>query len=166
LSKRHAFTARELLDIISENIEKSIKLPNILFHLEKLMSAKMVEVVEEMKEGKTKVRYFGRTAKLFLFGGIDKEFVKKEFFTPISRLIKYYNPEMATSDVDNFFYDYFTVQEAFNNRITKWIEDNHEVINELNIDVLALFEILGRMGSIDNELHEFTKKLGSLLKLK
>jgi hypothetical protein len=167
LPKRHVFTGRELADMINagEEMNKELKLPNILFHLDKLIAADMVKIVDEVKEGKTKVRYFGRTAKLFLFNDPKElQAVKQAALTPIIDLMQYFNPNLTKTKIQEKLKEMIDNQLEYNDQVKLWIEQNHEVIAELNIDVLNLFDIMTKIGGMHPGIQEISKEIASLLK--
>ncbi|MHA2101672.1 MAG: hypothetical protein ACW99A_23730, partial [Candidatus Kariarchaeaceae archaeon] len=143
--KRHFLTANELLDEVNkrrEGIDNPIKISMLYYHLDKLIEVEFVKYVYHV-EGRHKRKYFGRTAKFYLFSDSEKENDKmKQYFSPISKLLVHFNPEINVEKYEKYVDEIKEAQSAFSNKLVEWMRENHELLFELEIDALELFSSL------------------------
>lgn len=143
--KRHFLTANELLEAVNleiEGIQKEIKISMLYYHLDKLQEFLLVEFVYYI-EGRHKRKFFGRTAKFYLFSDTKKEKEKIEsFFSPISKLIMHYNPKSDIEQYKQIVNQIIDQEKLFSKLLVTWMRENHELLYELDIDAFDLFTSL------------------------
>ena len=123
--KRNFLIANELLEYVNqelEEIDKSIKTSMLYYHLDKLQESNLVKYVFHV-EGRHKRKYFGRTAKFYLFGDDDKEKeIMKDSFDPILKLLLHFNPEVSIEEYSPIIENFKTDQVKFSDILIKWME--------------------------------------------
>jgi DNA-binding transcriptional ArsR family regulator len=167
--QRHVFNAQELLAFINEERgdEDQMKLTNMHYHLEKLMQANMITVVTKIQEGKHRVRYYGRTAKLFLFNDAREiSDFKKNILTKFSLLALEVNPDLVQEEVHEMLEEILQRSGKIKDQIKLWIEKHHEPIGKLDIDVLTLFEIFMNLSCQDPELNNLYTKMADIYQIR
>ncbi|MCE7736189.1 MAG: hypothetical protein GPJ54_15010 [Candidatus Heimdallarchaeota archaeon] len=143
--KRHFLTANELLEAVNveiEGLQNAIKISMLYYHLDKLQEFQLVEFVYYI-EGRHKRKYFGRTAKFYLFGD-PKEMDEKveQYFSPISKLILHYNPNADIEKYKQIVNQIRDEESEFSSSLVTWMRENHELLYELEIDALDIFTAL------------------------
>jgi len=163
---RHALSAQELLEKVNEQLTDSIKLSNVYFHLQKLQDAGFVETVATLREGKHDVTYFGRTAKIFLFGEpqiTDLEDTSSPWIKSLTNLLTYLSPKINTETATTLIQEYMQASIASHNATVTWIEKHEDLITQFNIDLQSLFRFFEAIGSSDAEIVKLRAKLAESL---
>lgn len=150
--KRHVLTARELYIQVKKKLVSgtSCTLSNIYFHLSVLEEDPgYIKEVLTIKSGKQKIKYFGRTAKLFLYkdSNISKELAKtKNIIAELSIIINILQPSVTEEQVKSLFTKYSDkrIEAEFNSsdQVTKWIAQHETLLSEHNIDIRDLHDFL------------------------
>lgn len=139
---RHALSAQELLPYINEHLksegqDKPLKLTALYYHLKKLEDDGLIIEVHKILRGKKYVRYYGRTAKLFIADSEGKSYKNKD------KLIELFNYFGADQDhVEQLINDFQNKKEARFNMGVEWIREHEDAINFVGIDVLTLLKII------------------------
>ena len=153
--KRHVLTAKEL------HIEKNKKLTsktsctlsNIYFHLSILGEDPIyTKEIYTIKSGKQKIKYFGRTAKLFLYDDKDifQDKIKaKNIISELSTIIALLNPTASKERIQSLLNEYndkwLTTQLDTKDNVVKWIAKHETLLSEHNIDIRDLHEFLEKI---------------------
>lgn len=146
--KRNFLIANEILECVNhelDGIDKSIKISMLYYHLDKLQESNLVDYVYYV-EGRHKRKYFGRTAKFYLFSSETKdEKIMEKYFAPISKLIIHYNPDTDIEKYEKIVEKIKIDQSEFSKGLIDWMKSNHELLYDLDIDPLDLFESMFTM---------------------
>jgi len=153
ITKRHALNVQEILTNLNQKrtqeSRSQLKISNIYFHLEKLVHFGHVKEIP-MKEGRFHVKYYGRTAKIFIFSPLEpsgiqtiREKFLSEVVEPLHAIAPSYSKQRITTIIKNLF-DYRISNIKL---LIAWLEKNVEQIEELEIDInfffQAMLEIIG-----------------------
>lgn len=165
--KRHYLTASELLEVVNDEnskLEKPIKTSMLYYHLDKLLELGLIEFVYYI-EGRHKRKFFGRTAKFYLFSDSDKMKEKIEkFFSPIGKLIKHYNPDVDIKDYRKTVEKIRVQEETYSAELVDWLKENHELLYDLDIDALDLFTAMSIFMSSQNLVKQLFSPLTKTMK--
>lgn len=177
---RHVLSAKELLNIVNSTLEKplihiskskertlgirkEIKISNIYFHLERLQEYDLVGVVKIILEGRHKVTYFARKAKLFLFSG-GEDFVSKKMGEMIE-VIKILNPQIERNEIKKKLNLLLEYEDDNKGKYMEWFENNQERLKGVDFNpeiLLSLFELIFPIEPLDASLLEEFRKLFSI----
>ena len=140
LSRRHAMSAPEMLPKIREKLGYKVKLTNVYFHLEKLEKANLIQEVAKKLEGKHYITYYGRTSKLILSD--DSGVCELKFLQSAYDLAKNLNQEIDTQKLNTLISKIHGRIGELHQIEKEWIQNNHEILFQLDIDVLELFDFI------------------------
>jgi hypothetical protein len=143
LSRRYAMSAPEMLPKIREKLGYDVKLSNIYFHLEKLEKANLIQEVTKRLEGKHHVTYYGRTSKLILCcRSDDADKCESKFLTSAYSLAEHLNLDIDTQMLNTIIEKIHGRNDELYQLEKEWIQNNHETLFQLDIDVLELFDFI------------------------
>ncbi|MFX0062204.1 MAG: hypothetical protein ACFFC7_08440 [Candidatus Hermodarchaeota archaeon] len=163
--RRHALTAQELREHIKKRLETQIKLSTVYFHLQKLQEHGYIQIVTIIKQGRSNIAYYGRTAKLFLFPNKMDSLKEIHFINKLSKLISELNPNQEEEQTIELVKKLQKLNIEMEQTINKWIEKNEEFINKISIDVKALFYFLAILGRTSPRIAKIQAEITKLLKL-
>lgn len=168
-SRRYALNVQEIRELL---IQKNLKtsLQNIYFHLNILLEQGLITEIEILKEGRFNKRYYGRTAKLFLFGkssDIPQERIE-EIKNTFTNVIKAINADNITKKMDG------TVELFLNERmdefikseilLNEWFEKHAQSFIEYNIDVKLTYGLIRDL-ILNRDSTDHSKEMEHLLKI-
>ncbi|MFX1251763.1 MAG: hypothetical protein ACFFCZ_09160 [Promethearchaeota archaeon] len=162
---RHALTAHELREHINNRLETKIKLSTVYFHLQELQKHGYIQIVTIIKQGRSNIAYYGRTAKLFLFPNKLNSLKETHFVQKLSELISELNPNQEEERTNELVKELRKLDIELEQVINKWIEENEEVINKISIDVKDLFHFLVILGISSPKIAKLQAELRKLLNL-
>ncbi|MBD3192845.1 MAG: hypothetical protein GF308_19555 [Candidatus Heimdallarchaeota archaeon] len=163
---RHAFSAKELLDMANEKMAEKMKLQSMYFHLQKLQEYNLLYTVTTLQEGRHHVAYFGRTARGFLFESAKDKNKYDHYFTEAEKIARAINPEMTKSKFDGLLKEFKAISQKSEKEIIQWLEDHKEIINENNIDSATLFSFLKLVSSHNKKMAKLMHEVAQLLNFK
>lgn len=168
-TRRYALNAQEIQDIL---IKKGIKtsVQNTYFHINILLEEGLIQEIAIIKEGRFNKRYYGRTAKLFLFTGyyldtqerFDK--AKMKFLTLIEILTDGNRDKELEKNVESYLNERIKIFNESEDKLYSWFEQNADKIIEYNIDVKDTYEMLVELVSKSGH-SSLDKKMMELLKI-
>ena len=167
-SRRYALNAQEIRELLQKNLKTSLQ--NIYFHLNILLEEGFISEIEILKEGRFNKRYYGRTAKLFLFNKFaditqDKVDEGKKALIDIIKAISINKLPNNTENIIELFlkerWDGFIQNEI---RLNKWFEKNAQSLIDSNIDVKNTYELFLAL-IINRSNTKYSKEMESLLKI-
>ncbi|MFX0182523.1 MAG: hypothetical protein ACFE95_05495 [Candidatus Hodarchaeota archaeon] len=151
ITKRHALNAQEILTHLNQKRTQEnrsqLKISNIYFHLEKLVHFGHVKEIP-IKEGRFHVKYYGRTAKIFIFSPLEPSGIQKirerllsEVVEPLHAIAPSYSKQRITTIINNLF-DYRMTNIK---QLVSWLEKNVEHLEEIDFSFFfqAMLEIIG-----------------------
>jgi DNA-binding transcriptional ArsR family regulator len=143
LSRRYAMSAPEMLPKIREKLGYEVKLSNVYFHLEKLEKANLIREVAKKLEGKHYVTYYGRTSKLILCCRLDdSDQCESKFLHSAYSLAEHLNLDIDTQMLNTTIKKIQSRNGELYQLEKEWIQNNHETLFQLDIDVLELFDFI------------------------
>lgn len=153
---RHAFTSKELLKMINARLPKKVKLPNIYFHLDKMMEYDLIYVVSEIPDGKYTRRYFGRKAKLFIFSGDPQEEEDYEKLQGIQKILEKLNPKSDDKLIHEKLNYLIKDDQQMQNKVIEWFEKNSDNLLGLDIDTFKLYTFITMLffRKIENPIYD------------
>lgn len=160
---RHAFSAKELLDMANEKMDEKMKLQSMYFHLQKLQEYNLLYTVTTLQEGRHHVAYFGRTARGFLFQGIKDKDKYINYFAEGAKFAQAINPEVSKNKFDALLKEFKAIHQKSEKKIIQWLEDHKEIINENNIDSATLFSFLALINSHNKRMTNLMHEVAQLL---
>ena len=157
---RHVFSVKELHKLIKERRSKKVKLSNVYFHLNQLRDREFVQIVATIKEGRQITHYYGRTAKLFLWGGKEESDPRiSKFIT----LMKFFNPDLTSETIKEHYESLIQISLESHNRVKTWLENNVEKLTELNVDTRDVYNFLKSIDRCNPKSIEVYNKINELL---
>ena len=166
-TRRYALNAQEIQDILTkEGIKTSLQ--NIYFHINILLEEGFIQEIAILKEGRFNKRYYGRTAKLFLF--VDFHLNKQEKYdeakNKLISLINIVNGKTQEDEVHPIIEKYLNEQVVIINNydeiVNSWFEKNAEKFIEYNIDVKETYQMILEIVSSQTQIG---KKMLEILKI-
>ena len=156
--QRYVLSPKEIHLKINVNKKQKINLSNVYFHLEKLRGKGYIKTVAEIKIKRQIVNYYGRTAKLFLLSGSQKENNDwlSDFFLAINK--NFDKNELAK--LNNKF------QTVFKNSYElrrQWLENNQEILSQSNLDPRNIYKFLTILDSASEPIREILVEFRKLL---
>jgi hypothetical protein len=145
LPKRHAFCGKELRDHIQLKLgyNSKISISLVYFHLNKLIENGFVKILGYITETdhsgrKHRIKYYARTAKLFLFGE-DKDFEReKEEKEMVRQIVRKLNPSYDLDVLETQLETYYDKEHEARQEQIAWIKKNYNALIELDIDFMEL----------------------------
>jgi len=164
---RHALSAKELQEKLSSHnsIDGKISLTNMYHYIDKLVETEYLKHISILNRN-NKIRYYYRTAKFYLYThGIDdlSKFHKLFNSSGAGKVIQHFNPNISHDILEKKFIPLFKAMRDFGKTILQWMEMEHELLHELDIDPLEFYMIMTSMASISKEVRESTTDTEPLL---
>ena len=162
--RRHAFNAQEIKKNVKEF--KDTSLQGLYFHLQKLKEAKLIDVVAILPKDNHNIKYYGRTARIFL--NIDLEEDKKHYskaFAAITAFAKAKNPSFDEKKVDEYLDRFMNYQQKQRERITEWLVERESAIVEHDIDMDYFYKFMFFIDPIHPEYIQIFKDMQDFLDL-
>ncbi|MFX0061543.1 MAG: hypothetical protein ACFFC7_05095 [Candidatus Hermodarchaeota archaeon] len=166
---RYALNPKEILYLANQELERKVKLPNIYFHLDKLQETGLIQQVVTLFDGRYEIRYFGRTAKFFLYLTPDaKEDRLNEntlpIFNSLYELTRSINPNVQKQELTLLFKQYLMNRRNQTEKIIEWIKKHENLLVEFNIDIADLYNFLKTLLS-DQQTFQTHQKISQLINL-
>ena len=160
---RHAFSAKELLDIANKKMEEEMKLQSLYFHLQKLQEIGLVEVICMLHEGRHNIAYFGRTARGFNF--ISKKDLSKydDYFKEGGKLAHALNHNFPESKFTELLKRFKEINKEEEKKISNWLQEKEQFMIENNIDSATIFSFLKRINYHNQKMTKLMEEVAELL---
>lgn len=160
---RHAFSAKELLDISNKKMEEKMKLQSMYFHLQKLQEYGLIDVVTTLHEGRHNIAYFGRTSRGFVFES-KKDITKyDDYFAVAGRFAKALNPKISEEQFKDFLGEFKSLNVESDQQLIQWLQDRADFINENNIDSATMYSFLRRINYHNKKMTALMEKVAELI---
>ena len=169
VKKRYALNAQEIQEILTKEGLKT-SLQNTYFHINILLEEGFIQEITILKEGRFNKRYYGRTAKLFLFTSYSNNIQEKmeEGIKQFSELINVINDEKSENHVENMIEEFLNNQLNYyyelETLINAWFEKNAEKFIEHDLDVKETYQMIFELVYNGNQ-SDLNKKMIKMLKL-
>ncbi|NPD88701.1 MAG: helix-turn-helix transcriptional regulator [Asgard group archaeon] len=164
IRKRHALTAREILELVNNDLEPKMKLQAMYFHLQKLQNAGIIKVVATLHEGRHNIAYFGRVAKNFFFEDRKKEQEKYEnMLRETGKLAQKLNPKVSIDIFDRYIEKIIELHQERYKRVNEWLNTYEKEINIEEIDLTQVLSFLSRLTYADSGLTELYREIAKLV---
>jgi len=168
LSRRHAFTAKELHGAYTEERKgQEYSQSNFHFHIKSLVEDGYLKEIAKILEGRHYNTYYGRTAISFIcqYDNILTESTVQDLFGPIKNLIQNLNPEIDPKTIEQLVDENILAMQDFYYRIFSWIKDKYPLLYESKIDIKEFLNVLSHFSFFHKEFGKTSEKIGSLLDL-
>lgn len=152
---RYAMSANELLDEVNKRREDIVKKTNLYFHLKKLEDSGFIREVVSYIEGNHKIRYFGRTAKLFTFSSSHSI---EKLFMPLKKILVC-NKTLSELEIEALFGTLKDREQIIGQATLDWIESNIDMLDDLHIDLSEFSKILSYLTVSDKQLSAINRKI-------
>ncbi len=162
---RHAFSAKELLDMANKKLEEKMKLQSMYFHLQKLQEFGIIDVISTLHEGRHNIAYFGRTARGFLFESEKDKTKYDDFFAEAGRFAKALNPSISENQFKELLKEFKAINIESDKKMKQWLEEREDFINENNIDSATMYSFLRRIYYHNKDMTALMKKVAGLIGL-
>ncbi len=167
LSRRHAFSAKELHDSYIKSTGDECSLSNFHFHIKDLVEHGLLREVATILEGRHKVTYFGRTSIAFIdqYDSPLQSKIGQDFFDPLKRVIQDMNPDLEVEYINQLVDDNLASLVDFYSRFISWIEVKYSHLYKSKIDLDMFMNIVGHYSFFHKDLKKGSKEIASLLDL-
>ena len=167
LSRRHAFSAKELHDAYIRTTGDECSLSNFHFHIKDLVEHGLLREVATILEGRHKVTYYGRTSIAFIdqFDSPLQSKIDQDFFDPLKRVIQDMNPELEFRYINQLVDDNLASIVDFYSRVISWIEVKYPHLYNSKIDLDMLMTLVGHYSFFHKDLKKSSKEIASLIDL-
>lgn len=168
--RRHALNAQEILGELQKLEEfKDIKIQSLYHHLDELEKGGLVHAItvlrEKREKRKTRVAYYGRTARGFLFSEALKEEKRFRQLSEMAKLAKARNPDFQITEAEALLKRFLKIQREHIEHLFEWIAKNESFLFEHDADYSYVFDFLMLIDSVNPEYVTIFKKLSELLQL-
>ena len=165
---RHIFTGKELHTYLEEKLERKIKISNIYHHLSKLEEIGVVHEVVTFMEGKRKTRYFGRTAKLYIFFDDPENIIQDPEIKRIAKLFNHFNPKIPEKIFAKAMKAIYSYENKEHDKLFDWIMENHKILSEFDISPNLIIPVLYDLSNVsinidDEELIKVSEVLREMI---
>ena len=164
--QRHALNAQEIKKELSTYPEpeiKNITYTNLYFHLKKLLEVNVIQIVAYVIEKNHRTAYYGRTARITLFGDTSSEL--KEYrlkFDELKKFLKVIDPQIDEKIFDQLPERIVEREDKKAKKIAKWMAENEKFIAENRLNVGYIFSALKSLTDSENIDNEVVKKIFTL----
>ncbi len=167
LSRRHAFSAKELHDAYIKATGDECSLSNFHFHIKDLVEHGLLREVATILEGRHKVTYYGRTSIAFIdqYDSPLQSKIGQDFFDPLKRVIQDMNPELEFEYISQLVDDNLASLVDFYSRFISWIEVNYAHLYKSKIDLDMFMNIVAHYSLFHKALSKSSKEIASLIDL-
>ena len=169
LSRRHAFSIREIYDAFNTQSKqkKRYSLSNFHFHFKILVQEGFLKEVEKILEGRQYQSYYGRTAITFnfFFNESVSDQVKKSIYNPIINLIKAFNPDLKNDLINKQIEKNFELLKDYFTRIILWYKTYYTECYKAKIDLQSFLDIATYFAFFQPNLYKSFENIGSFINL-
>ncbi|NHJ48916.1 MAG: hypothetical protein FK733_14115 [Asgard group archaeon] len=167
LSRRHAFTAKELHAAYTKIKDQKYSQSNFHFHIKSLVEDGYLKEIVKILEGRHYITYYGRTAISFIgqYDNILTATTTQDMFSPLKQLMKNMNPEIDPETIDQLVDENILSMQDFYYRLFSWVEDKYPLLYKSKIDIKKFLRIVGHYSFFHKEFGKISEKIGSLLDL-
>ncbi|NHJ87992.1 MAG: hypothetical protein FK734_21185 [Asgard group archaeon] len=160
---RHAFSAKELLDMANEKLDEEMKLQSLYFHLQKMQEFGLLDVISTLHEGRHNIAYFGRTSRGFNFQSKKDKTKYDDYFAEGGKFAQALNPAISKDRFKEFLLEFKAINNESEKRVIEWLEEREQFINENNIDSATMFSFLNRINYHNEKMTNLMKEIAQIL---
>jgi hypothetical protein len=168
LSRRHAFTAKELHAAYTKiRKDQEYSQSNFHFHIKSLVEDGYLQEIAKLLEGRHYITYYGRTAISFIgqYDNILTATTIQDMFGPLKQLMKVMNPEIDPETINQLVDENILAMQDFYYRLFSWVEEKYPLLYKSKVDIKNFLRIVGHYSFFHKEFGKFSEKIGSLLDL-
>jgi len=163
-NNRYALNAKEIKNLLKDREKIDISITNLYFHINKLLTAEFITVVETSKEKRHKIAYYGRSARIIIFYDPEHQVRKhQEKFSEFGRFVKLLNPNLNVAELENLSEQYFELTEKHAERLAYWLAEYVELIDNESLDFIKIHDVLKLIDIINPEYSSILTKLKEIL---
>jgi len=163
---RHALKVEEIRQQLQERYSIKMSQTNLYFHLGVLEEYGVIKVVKKITEGRHNVAYYGRTSKAILTRDPEESLEKYSAkFIEAGRWTKAKYPDFDAGQIMGLAEEYLQIKQRRDRELSKWVNENEELLRLHDIDLGQVFEFLKTLDSVNPEYVDFLNKIGKTLKI-
>ncbi|MFX0185591.1 MAG: winged helix-turn-helix domain-containing protein [Candidatus Hodarchaeota archaeon] len=163
-NNRYALNVKEIKNLLKERKKIDISITNLYFHINKLLNAEFITVVETFKEKRHKIAYYGRSARIVIFYDPEYQVQKhQEKFSEFIKFVKLLNPNVSVAELENLSEQYFELTEKRAEKLVYWLAEYVELIDKENLDIIKIHDVLKLIDTINPEYSSIITKLKEIL---
>ncbi|MFQ5981013.1 MAG: helix-turn-helix domain-containing protein [Candidatus Heimdallarchaeota archaeon] len=170
--RRHGLNAQEILKELQKHEDPKVQklsLQSLYHHLEGLEEAGLIRPItvlrEEREKRKTRVAYYGRTARGFLFSEALKEEKRFRQLAELAKLARATNADFEEAKAEAILKRFLKLQRERLEHLFEWITKNEPFLFENSTDFSYVFDFLILLDSVNPEYKAIFKELLEVLKL-
>ncbi|MGC9780866.1 MAG: hypothetical protein HZR80_16605 [Candidatus Heimdallarchaeota archaeon] len=160
---RHAFSAKELLEMSNKKLDEKMKLQSMYFHIQKLQEFGIIDAVTTLHKGRHNIAYFGRTARGFIFESKKEKSKYIDYFAEAGRYAKALNPDVSEAQFKAFLEEFKSINIESDRDTIQWLQERVDFINENNIDTATMYSFLRRINYQNRKMTTLLKKVADLI---
>ncbi|XEO80166.1 hypothetical protein WKT22_05213 [Candidatus Lokiarchaeum ossiferum] len=168
LSRRHAFTAKELhTAYLKKQNSQQYSLSNFHFHIKSLVEDGYLKEIVKILEGRHYIAYYGRTAIVITeqLDNILTDSIMQDIFNPMKQMAKDLNPEIDSETIDKLVDESVLLLEEYYFKLFSWIKDNYPLLYKSKIDIHEFVIIAGHFAFFCKDFAKNLEKVGTLIGL-
>jgi len=162
--RRHALSLKELSPLVESYIHQefktreTVKLTALYHHRDILLEEGLVKEVATILEGKRYVTYYGRTAKAYI-GDDNSDEKTTEQIELLRTLLLAMNPDKTPATIDPILSQTEEKIKEAHLASLRWLEDHVDLINQLDLDAIYLYQILAPLFVSQSQAESEIKEL-------
>lgn len=156
--QRYVLSPKEIHQKINQDRKQKIKLSNVYFHIDKLKENNLIEIVAEIKIKRQIVNYYGRTAKLFLLIGSEKQ-----TFDWLIDLFQSLNKKIDRNHLQKLNKEFQVSFRETDKERREWLEKNQNVLTQFNLDPRTIYKFLTILDSASEPVRKILVEYRKLL---
>ena len=166
IPRRHALNSQEILERLKKDEKIEISKTNLYWYLKKMEEVGYLTIVDRVLEGRHKVAYYGRTAKIFLMKNPEKrKKLHNARFNEFQRFVQFLGLGVEPGHIEKVRNTYFEVFEKREEKLEKWIRQHLDSLEGEDFDIVCIMEVLFLLDSINTKYIEILGKIHQALQL-
>lgn len=162
--KRYALNARELLDLVNNELNTDMSIHTFYFHLQKLQKTGIIYSVTTVHEGRHNIAYFGRTAKNFFFEDRKQEEEKyRNMLFETGKLAKILNSKLSEDVFKEYTNEIVELNQERYRKVQDWLSKHEKEVNTEELDLSKILSFLSRLGTAKERLNEIYRSIAVLV---
>ena len=163
---RHALKAEEIRRDLKDRVGIKMSQTNLYFHLGVLEEYGVIKIVVKITEGRHKVAYYGRTSKALLTRNPEESLERySNRFVEAGRWTKTKYPDFGLGQMGVLAEEYLRIKQERDRVLSKWLDQNEELLRLNDIDLGQVFELLKTLDSVNPVYVDFLNKIRETLKI-
>lgn len=162
--RRHALSPKEIKGLLEEREGIEMSQTNLYFHLNTLEEAGGITVVKRLPEGRHRVAYYGRVARLILPRDPEQSLAAyRRRFQELAKLVRAKHPGADTSEFEGLPEEYQRVKMRKDRILADWISRQDPAMSREGIDGTLIYELLKDVFSVEPENVRLLKRIADLV---